>query len=202
MSATNMSRAELDELLRRAGVAERRSGGRGSVFSEPVLVLMKWGEVYDQDGTPLASFRKAKDDERSFRQRVLTGPRWELVGLDGRVLLRVTRRGYTLTTIAADGSEVGVVKLNAVREGFMRRLHLFEVDREIIASMRLTRGGSYRVLGADHVQLGRITHQHESLIRQRRECNVIEIDGAMPNTLRRLMPAASQGVFHLHIPAG
>jgi hypothetical protein len=195
-----MPAARLEQILRRAGIAERRSGGgRGDVFSELVLILTERGEVYDQDGTPLAQFRVVRDYP-SLRERLRTDAE-ELVGLDDRVLLRVTRRRWTVTTTAADGSEVGVIKFEQGRrrEG-THNLHMIEVDGEIVGSIRFVRRSGYVVFGKDDVQVGRITHHLPSFIRRRPECNVIEIDEAMPGTLRRLMPAASKGVFHMNIP--
>jgi len=191
MSATNLSRADVDHVLRRAGVAGRRAGGRGSVFSEPVLLVVKFPpteEIFDQDGRLLAIFRAAPDNPSFLRRVLLNTQVSELVDGRDQVLLTVRQQGPIFHTVGVDGSDAGRIW---TRHGW-RKSHSIEFGGEIIGSFRFAGTRRYSVLGADEVELGRIS-QH----RNRYKCNVIEIDDAMPETLRRLMPVASKAVFDL-----
>jgi len=191
MSATNLARDDLEYLLRTAGIAERRAGGRGSVFSEPVLLAVKTPpaeEIFDQDGRLLGTFRAGSDNPPFLRRALLSTGVSELVDERDRVLLTVRQQGRIFDAVGVDGSDAGRIW---TRRGW-RPSHSIEFGGEIIGSFRFAGTQRYRVLTADEAEVGRISHHRFGL-----QCNVIEMDDAMPEALRRLMPVASKGVFDL-----
>jgi hypothetical protein len=196
-----------ERLLRDAGVTERRPGGGRGLFSEPVLLVKQerpsrneW--IYNQEFKVLATFRrKPAPADLSLLRRLLFRPRvWELVDVrDQVVLLTVRGNLYSFNTIDVDGNDLGRVKVRTwnVNHLFEGR-HLIKVGGEVIGSFRRLFGGRrYRVVGADKVELGRISH-HRHSVGPDDLWNVVEIDDAMPDQLRRLMPAVSKAVFSLY----
>lgn len=195
--APNMLPDELERLLRDVRVNERRPSGRRGLFSESVLVVrqrrpfptIEW--IYDRDGELLATFRRGPGNPSVLRRALFNSYVWELADLRDQVLLTVSPHGLSFNTVGVDGSDVGTVKIRK----YSGR-HTIDVAGEVIGSISRAGGGRWRVLGADDVELGRVSHHRRSVSRHD-ACNVVEFDDAMPDRLRRLMPAVSKAVFDL-----
>jgi hypothetical protein len=149
--------------------------------------------IYDRDGELLASFSEERAPANlSFLRRQLFVPHvWVLADVRDQVLVTVSRHGLSFNTVGVDGSEVGTVKIRK----YSGR-HTIEVAGEVIGSIRRARGGRWRVLGADDVELGRVSHHRRSTGRHD-AYNAVEFGDAMPDGLGRLMPALSRAVFDL-----
>jgi len=194
-AARELPREALVGVLRRAGITERRAGAGSDLLSQPVLIAER-KRIYDQDGTVRATFRSAASNPSVLLRRMFLGaPRvFEIADVSDQILLRVQARGPKFKTVAADGSEMGMVTTG---QGWHPR-HILQVDGETIGSLRGLKGRVYSVRDAHDLEVGRITHIPASLILWSVECNVIEMHKRMPGRMRALMPSASRAVSHLN----
>lgn len=202
----------------RAGIADRRPGGGGSVRSEPVLVSVRtgvtWGagskgeEIFDQDGKSLAIAKPRRIEGRWLGLRTRLG----LVGVDlvdvyGRTVLALESdppaRPIRFTVLGADGHEIGSVIVAGGARGVVQRF-----DGASIAYLQRPPGGVidafrdcwYDLCDVNGVTLGGIAHQ--AGLGNFRSCNVAEIDGRVSDEIRDLVLAAIAAVHWWERPRG
>jgi hypothetical protein len=207
--AARRSSARFEEVVqahvRRAGITERRPGGGGDLFSEPVLVIwhrLGKQEVYDQDGKLLATGRP-REKPRTSRIRELFG----LVGVewstrDGRMLVTVSpdRGGNPrlLTASSPDDAELGTITTAGKQRGAI------SAGGETVGYLQrpargrlLYRGPRFNLYDARHAEVGRVTYE-----RRTARWNVIEVDVQTAAPLRNLVLAADAAVDYWTTPAG
>lgn len=193
---SELSRRKLVRALRSAGITERRAGAGSDLLSQPILIVGDT-KIYDQDGRQLAKSRLAKSSPSLFK-RVLTGAAQvvEVVDVHDQGVLKVEVRAPMYRAIETGGSEIGTI---VVQDGW-RLPHIIQANGETVGSLKWVNRRTYSVRDAHDVEVGRITHLRESLIRRSIECNVIEFDKGMPDEMRPLMLAATEAVTYLKIP--
>jgi len=198
--------------VRRAGISDRRSGGGGTVLTEPVLISWTTGysrfatAIYDQHGNLLATAAKGASAWQSLRASSWKsfGGRGDAEFVDARgtgiltVLMAGAGKRWELSVVGGDGDRLGGVSLAN---------HSIISHGEVVGWVRrmgpwgLPWGGRrFAIEDAQKSVVGHVTRTRSSGLWS--TCNVTEFDEQAPAAVRALALAIDEAVTVWLAPKG
>ncbi len=201
-----------DQIARQASLGERRDGGGGTIFTEPVLVVNQKAKlielsneysVFDQDGNRIGSVAQVGQSTVKKVARLVSSldqfmtHTYEIRDANEQVLVRLTRpRKFVKSSFVVsrpDGTEIGTVKQSNV---FGKIRFALEVGGAQVGSLNAEnwRAWDFHVKDTNDAQVARITKTFGGVLKSvftSADNYVVEIDASLADPLRSMVVAAA-----------